>query len=136
MMANHTINDILRTADRAPLMVVSASLHGRAHVVDSLRARYGSVHGSGISKITEEHFDIAIGHELRQRRPSNEDANTVPFLQESSHQTSPDQTICPSYKNRRMSHSLELGLKCDFRSISFLGHAVRPIDCGARLLDR
>src|SRR5579859_2154164 len=109
LVPKHAINDILRTADRAPLIVVSASFHRCAHVVDSLRARYGSVNRSGISKITEENFNIAIGHEFRQRRPSNENANTVPFLQESSNQMSPDQTICPSHKDRRMSHSLELG---------------------------
>ena len=67
-----------------------AALHGRAHVVNNFRALYGSVHGGGISQITEDNFDVGIAHELRRRLPANEDANAIPFVQQASHQMSPD----------------------------------------------
>src|ERR1700682_1983302 len=75
MMSKHTFNYILRAAHSTAFMVVRATLHGRAQVVNKLRNRYGSAHSGGISQITEENFDVGIVHELRRRLPSNEDAN-------------------------------------------------------------
>jgi hypothetical protein len=76
-----TIDNILRAADRAAFVVMSASLHGCADVVNHLGARNGSVNGGGITQIAEEDLDVAIVHELRRRLPSNQEANALPFLQ-------------------------------------------------------
>src|SRR4029077_1181986 len=85
MVPKHTIHNILRAADGATFMVVSASLHGRAHVVHNLRSGNSAVNGGGISQIPEKNFDVAIVHELRRGLPPNEDANTVAVLQQPSH---------------------------------------------------
>src|SRR4029077_18241897 len=77
----HAINYILRTAHSAAFMVMCVPLHGGTRVVNNLDARNGSVNGGGISQVSQEDLDVAIVAELRLGRPSNEGANTIPFLQ-------------------------------------------------------
>src|SRR5580658_8452096 len=83
IVPQHTIDNILRTADSSALMVVRAALHRSAYVVDNFRALHGAVHGGRISQIAEKNLDVGVIRPLRFWLPSNEEADTVPVLQES-----------------------------------------------------
>jgi len=80
IVPKHAIHNTLCTANSAALMVMGASLHRRAYVIDDLGACNGSVDGGGVSQIAEKNLDVAIVHELRLRLSSNENANSVSVL--------------------------------------------------------